>query len=105
MKSDFEKLVVAQKYVEALKKEVGQLKEALQKEREEKRRLEEDLEAEKERKEKMTPEERYRIKSELRAQQMDQTVKNLKTKLDKAQKESEQLRAQVIRMKRERGDS
>ena len=105
MKSDFEKLVIARKYIAVLEQELEGLKQKVEDQHRENLRLQEDLAKEKARKEKMTPEERLKIKSDLRAQQMNQTVKNLKTKLDKSLKETEQLRAQVIRLKSAGGDA
>lgn len=99
MKSDFEKLVVARRYIEVLEKE----NELLKKEVESEHRLAEEakkaVKDELMRKEKMSPDEKLRIKSDLYVQQMRDTITNLKTKLKAATSENKKLVEQLIRLK------
>jgi predicted RNase H-like nuclease (RuvC/YqgF family) len=99
VKSDFEKLVIARRYIEVLEKENELLKKEVESEH---RLVEEANKAVKEelmRKEKMSPEEKLRIKSDLYVQQMRDTITNLKTKLKATTAENKKLVEQLIRLK------
>lgn len=99
MKSDFEKLVIARRYIDMLQKE----NELLKKEVEAGHKLTLDtrkaLKDEQDRKEKMTPDEKLKIKSDLYVQQMKDTINNLKAKLKTATDDNKKLIEQVIRLK------
>lgn len=99
MKSDFEKLVIARRYIEMLQKE----NELLKREVESGHKLTQDarkaLKDEQNRKEKMTSEEKLKIKSDLYVQQMRDTINNLKAKLKAATDDNKKLIEQVIRLK------
>ena len=99
MKSDFEKLVLARKYIEVLKQENELLKKEIEAKHQEVKDAERAVYEEKERKEKMTPQEKLEIKSGLYVQQMRDTINNLKTKLKAATEENKKLLDQVIKMK------
>lgn len=102
MKSDFEKLVIARRYIEMLQKENELLRKEVEAEHERTSEAREALRQEQERKEKMTPAEKLEIKSSLYVQQMRDTINNLKTKLKTASEENRKLVDQVIRLKSEK---
>ena len=99
MKTDFEKLVLARKYIEVLKQENELLKKEIETKHREVKAAERAVQEEKDRKEKMTPEEKKEIKSGLYVQQMRETIANLKAKLKAANDENKKLLEQVIKMK------
>lgn len=99
MKSDFEKLVIARRYIEMLQKENELLKKAVESEHMLILEARQALKDEQDRKEKMTPEEKLEIKSGLYVQQMRDTIKNLKTKVKSTSAENKKLMGQVIRLK------
>ena len=81
MKSDFEKLVIARRYIEMLQKENELLKREVESEHKLTLDAHKALKDEQDRKEKMTPDEKLKIKSGLYVQQMRDTINNLKAKL------------------------
>jgi len=99
MKSDFEKLVIAQKYIEAIEKENAALKAEVENQFRMRRKLEISLKIEKNRKEKMTPKEKLQVKTDLYVQQQKGVIDSLKRKLEESQKLVEQQRAALIRTK------
>lgn len=101
MRSDFEKLVIARKYIAALEQENEALRKEIEEQHLAQKDLENSLKEERDRKEKMSPEEKLKIKSDLYVQQMKDSVKNLHKKLKQASEERDRLKEQVIRLKRE----
>lgn len=99
MRSDFEKLVIARRYIEMLEQEISLLKKEVETLHKSKLEAEQAVRDEKARKEKMTPEEKLHIKSDLYVQQMRDTINNLKVKLKSATDENKKLLEQVIRLK------
>lgn len=101
MKSDFEKLVIARRYIDILEKENELLKTAVESEHRLTLEARHALKEERERKEKMTSAEKLEIKSGLYVQQMRDSINNLKTKLKSATEDNKKLVEQVIRLKSE----
>lgn len=99
MKSDFEKLVIARRYIEMLQKENELLKQEVESEHQLLLEARQALKNEQERKAKMTPAEKLEIKSGLYVQQMRDTINNLKAKLKNATEENKRLVEQAIRLK------
>lgn len=99
MKSDFEKLVIARRYIEMLQKENELLKKEVESEHKLVLEARQALKNEQERKEKMTAAEKLEIKSGLYVQQMRDTINNLKVKLKSATEENKRLVEQAIRLK------
>ncbi|GAB5526402.1 MAG: hypothetical protein Roseis2KO_42740 [Roseivirga sp.] len=102
MKSDFEKLVIARRYIDMLQKENELLRKEVEAEHERTLEARKALREEQDRKEKMTSAEKLEIKSSLYVQQMRDTIKNLKTKLKSTSEENKKLVDQVIRLKSEK---
>ena len=92
-------MVLARKYIEALKQENELLKKEVETKHQEVKQAERAVIEEQQRKEKLTPEEKFEIKSGLYVQQMRDTISNLKTKLKAATEENKKLLDQVIKMK------
>ncbi|MCE7993135.1 MAG: hypothetical protein HEP71_14205 [Roseivirga sp.] len=99
MKSDFEKLVIARRYIEMLQKENELLKKEVESEHQLTLDARKALKDEQGRKEKMTPDEKLKIKGDLYVQQMRDTINNLRTKLKTATDDNKKLIEQVIRLK------
>lgn len=99
MKSDFEKLVVARRYIDILEKENELLKREVESEHKLTLEVRHALKEEQERKEKMTSAEKLEIKSGLYVQQMRDSINNLRTKLKSATEDNKKLVEQVIRLK------
>lgn len=99
MRSDFEKLVIARRYIEMLEKERDLLKSEVELVYKQVKEAERALQAEKDRKEKMTAKEKLQVKSDLYVQQMRKTIENLRTKLKAATDENKKLVDQLIRLK------
>lgn len=99
MKSDFEKLVIARRYIEMLQKENELLKKEVESEHKLVLEARQALKNEQERKEKMTAAEKLEIKSGLYVQQMRDTINNLKVKLKSTTEENKRLVEQAIRLK------
>ena len=99
VKTDFEKLVVARKYIEALEQENGLLKKEVESQFKALKEAERAVMAERDRKEKLTPEEKMKIKSDLYVQQMKDTINNLKTKLKSTTEENKRLVDQLVKLK------
>ncbi len=102
MKSDFEKLVIARRYIDMLQKENELLRKEVEAEHERTLEAMEALKEERDRKEKMTSAEKLEIKSSLYVQQMRETINNLKSKLKTTSVENKKLVDQVIRLKSEK---
>jgi len=99
MKSDFEKLVIAQKYIEAIEKENAVLKAEVESQFRIRRKLEASLKAEKKLTEKLTPKEKVQVKTDLYVQQQNGVIESLKLKFTESQKLVEQQRAELIKSK------
>ena len=99
VKSDFEKLVVARKYIEVLEKENALLKKEVESQHQMLKETEKRVVEERRRKEKLSSEEKLRIKSDLYVQQMKDTINNLKRKLKATTEENKRLVDQLVRMK------
>ena len=99
MKSDFEKLVVARKYIEVLERENELLKKEVESHHKMLKEAEQQVVEERNRKEKLSSEEKLKIKSDLYVQQMKDTINNLKRKLNAATEENKRLVDQLVRMK------
>ena len=99
VKTDFEKLVVARKYIAALEQENGLLKKEVESQFKALKEAERAVMTERDRKEKLTPEEKMKIKSDLYVQQMKDTINNLKTKLKNTTEENKRLVDQLVKLK------
>ena len=101
MKTDFEKLVVARKYIAALEQENKLLKKEVVEQfkvaKAAKRASERDLYF----RQKMSPAEKLKIKSDVYVRQLKATIHDLQAKLEAATKENKQLVGQLIRVKAE----
>jgi predicted RNase H-like nuclease (RuvC/YqgF family) len=99
VKSDFEKLVIARRYIEILEKENELLKLEVEAEHKRVGEAKKALREEIDRKEKLTAAEKFEIKSGLYVKQMKESIHNLKTKLKAATEENKKLVQQVIKLK------
>lgn len=99
MKSDFEKLVIARRYIDILEKENELLKQEVESEHQRVKNTQLALKEEVDRKEKLTAAEKFEIKSGLYVQQMKESINNLKVKLKASTAENKKLVEQVIRLK------
>lgn len=99
MKSDFEKLVIAMKHIEALEKEIDLLRKEVEYQFGETRKLEIELKAERDKKEKLKPEEKLKIKSDLYVQQQANAINSLRTKLKDCQGKYEKAHSELVQAK------
>ena len=105
MKTDFEKLVVARKYVTALERENKLLKKEVVAQFKAVKAIEKVLKTERDFREKMSPSEKRQIKSDLYVQQLEDTIDDLKARLEAAIKANNEMVSQLIRMKAEEGQT
>lgn len=103
MKTDFEKLVVARKYVTALEQENKLLKKEVVTQFEAAKASENALEKERNFREKMSSSEKRKIKADLHVQRLKDIIRRLQAELEATHKEKKQLVSQLIRMKAEEG--
>ena len=103
MKTDFEKLVVARKYIAALEQENKLLKKEVVEQfkvaKAAKRASERDIYF----RQKMSPAEKLKIKSDVYVRQLKATIHDLKAKLEAATNQNSKMVSQLIRMKAEEG--
>ena len=127
IKTDFEKLVVARKYVNALKQENKLLRKEVVAQFKAAKAIEKVLKTERDFREKMSPSEKRKIKSDLYVQELKNTIKalqaklkvdrrrrdvlcsetinDLKAKLEAAINQNSKMVYQLIRMKAEEGQT
>jgi polyhydroxyalkanoate synthesis regulator phasin len=98
-RSDYERLVLAKKYIEALEGEIEALKEEVQKQYQLRTKAEIERKIEVNRKEKMTPEEKLQIKSDLYVQQQKESVDSLRRKLKECNAKYEKSQGELIQVK------
>ena len=101
MKTDFEKLVVARKYVTALERENKLLKKEVVTQFKAAKAAEKALEKARKIKKKMSSAEKRKIKSDIYVQQLEETINDLQAKLEVATKVNNERISQLIRMKAE----
>lgn len=99
MRSDFEKLVIARRYISVLEQENELLKKEIETQFKALKETEKAIVTERGRKEKLTADEKFRIKSDLYVQQMKETINNLKKKLKTTTEENKRLIDQLVRLK------
>jgi len=105
MKSDFEKLIVAQKYIAILEKEKEKLKAEVEELFLEKRKAEIELNIEKNRKEKLTKGERKTIKTDDFVQRQEAALNNCRTKLKGWEHERNSLVMKIVNLKEQINDA
>jgi hypothetical protein len=98
-RSDYEKLVLAKKYIETLEDEIEGLKEEVQKQYRLRTKAEIELKIEVNKKEKMTPDEKLQIKSDLYVQQQKESIDSLRSKLKDCNAKHEKSQAELIQVK------
>ena len=101
MKTDFEKLVVARKYITALEQENKLLKKEVVTQFKAAKAAENALKRERNFREKMSPSQKRKIKADFHVQELKNTIKDLQAKLEVATKVNNERISQLIRMKAE----
>ena len=101
MKTDFEKLVVARKYIAALEQENKLLKKEVVTQFKAAKASENALEKERNFREKMSSSEKRKIKADLHVQRLKDIIRRLQAELEATHKEKKKLVSQLIRMKAE----
>uniref|UniRef100_UPI00404847FF hypothetical protein n=1 Tax=Roseivirga sp. TaxID=1964215 RepID=UPI00404847FF len=98
-RSDYERLVLAKKYIETLEDEIAALKEEVQRQHQLKTKAEIERKIELNRKEKMTHDEKVQIKSELMVQQLKASNEALRKELKEYKSKYEKSHAELIQVK------
>lgn len=105
MKSDFEKLIIAQKYIAILENEKEELRAEVEKIFLKKRKAEIELRIEQNRKEKLTKGEKNIIKADLFVQRQEAALKNCRGKLKRWEDERNTLVMQIVKLKEQINDT